>query len=190
MTDTNKKTFYEAMFLLENQEVRKGFNAARDWVKTTLEKHGLQVKVLRLWGERKLAYPIGRRHRATFLLGWLEGEGEAVNAAKRDFYLLGPVFRVLFLQREAIPAEELAFGIEEVDESALDIGDDTPPTIEEELQESDVAPEQPSDDPDFDGDDSDMPIRRPAARPAVKTATPATATATEETAASGEKAGS
>ncbi len=112
------------MFLLDNQEVRKGFNAQRDWVKSTLEKHGLTVKVLRLWGERALAYPVGNRRRATYLLGWLEGSGESVNKVKREMYLLGPVFRTLFLQEEEIPAEELAYGVEEVDEAALVIPED------------------------------------------------------------------
>ena len=123
---------YQAMFLLDNQEVRKGFNAARDWVKETLEKHGLTVKVLRLWGERPLAYPVGGRRRATYVLGWLEGSGASVNKVKREMYLLGPVFRTLFLQEDEIPAEELAFGVEEIDEAALVIPEDEP---EEELEE-------------------------------------------------------
>lgn len=121
---TEHKHTYQAMFLLDNQEVRKGFNAQRDWVKATLEKHGLTVKVLRLWGERALAYPVGGRRRATYVLGWLEGSGDSVNKVKREMYLLGPVFRTLFLQEEEIPAEELAYGVEEVDEAALVIPED------------------------------------------------------------------
>ena len=117
---------YQAMFLLDNQEVRKGFNAARDWVKATLEKHDLDVKVLRLWGERPLSYAIRGRRRATYLLGWLEGSGESVNKVKREMYLLGPVFRCLFLQEDEIPAEELAFGVEQVDEASLVIPEEEP----------------------------------------------------------------
>lgn len=109
---TDHKHYYQAMFLLDNQEVRqKGFNAVRDWVRTTLEKHGIAVPVLRLWGEREMAYTVGGRGRATYLLGWLEASGAAVNAAKRELYLVGPVFRCLFLEEAAIPAEELALGI-------------------------------------------------------------------------------
>lgn len=126
---------YQAMFLLDNQEVRKGFNAQRDWVQQTLEKHGLTVKVLRLWGERPLAYPIRGRRRATFILGWLEGSGPAVNKVKREMYLLGPVFRTLFLREDEIPAEELQFGVEEVDEASLVIPDDLPEEEEEDYEE-------------------------------------------------------
>jgi len=114
------------MFLLDNQEVRtRGFLATRDWVRNLLEKHGIKAHVLRLWGERRLAYPIRQRHRATFLLGWIEAPGEAIAAVKRELYLVGPVFRTLFLRVEEIPEEELAVGIEDVDESKLEIPEDT-----------------------------------------------------------------
>lgn len=122
----NPKHTYQAMFLLDNQEVRqKGFNAVRDGVQQTLAKHGLDVRVLRLWGERALAYPIAGRRRATYLLGWLEATGTAVNEAKREFYLMGPVFRCLFLREEAIPAEELALGIPALADHELVIPEDS-----------------------------------------------------------------
>jgi len=123
---TVEKHIYQAMFLLDNQEVRqKGFNAVRDGVRQTLEKHGLTVRVLRLWGERAMAYPVGGRRRATYLLGWLEATGTAVNEAKRDFYLMGPVFRCLFLREEAIPADEAALGIQAIGDNELVIPDDS-----------------------------------------------------------------
>ncbi|MDE0585209.1 MAG: 30S ribosomal protein S6 [Planctomycetota bacterium] len=135
---TNKIHTYQAVFLLDNEEVRKGFNQAKDWVQTCLEKHNVDVKVLRLWGERALAYPIGSRQRATYLLGWVEASGEAVNEAKREMYLVGPAFRIMFLRADEIPAEEMEFGIEAIDDSAVDI----PEEIEEfEIVEEDVAEE-------------------------------------------------
>ncbi|MCP4094228.1 MAG: hypothetical protein GY747_12340 [Planctomycetes bacterium] len=135
---TEHKHIYQAMFLLDNEEVRKGFNASRDWVKTTLEKYGIEVKVLRLWGERQLAYPIGSRKRATYLLGWLEASGDAVNEVKRELYLLGPVFRCLFLQEDSIPEEELATGIQEIADSEV--------VIPEEIEEFEI--EEPYEEPE------------------------------------------
>ena len=124
---------YQAMFLLENEDVRqKGFNAVRDDVQATLEKHGVNVKVLRLWGEQKLAYKIGSRSRATYLLGWLEASGEAVNSAKKDFYLVGSVFRCFFLREDAIPEDELAQGILDVAEGELVIPEEVEEVPEEE----------------------------------------------------------
>ena len=136
---TEHKHIYQAMFLLDNEEVRKGFNAAKDWIQTSLEKHGLEVKVLRLWGERQLAYPIGTRKRATYLLGWLEGSGDMVNEVKRELYLLGPAFRCLFLQEDAIPEEELVHGIQKMDDSELVIPEEV---IELDFEEPYVEPEE------------------------------------------------
>ncbi len=135
---TNKIHTYQAVFLLDNEEVRKGFNQAKDWVQTCLEKHNVDVKVLRLWGERALAYPIGSRQRATYLLGWVEASGESVNEAKREMYLVGPAFRIMFLRADEIPAEEMEFGIEAIEDSAVEVPDE----IEEfEMIEENVAEE-------------------------------------------------
>jgi ribosomal protein S6 len=130
---------YQAMFLLDNGEVReKGFNAIRDWVKTTLEKHGATVKVLRLWGEHALAYPIAGRARATYILGWIEGTDKTVSKAKHEMYLLGPVFRHMFLKEEEIPAEELALGIEVIKDEDVKVLDDTP-VVESLFEEDEEA---------------------------------------------------
>lgn len=135
---------YQAMFLLDNGEVREqGFNAMREWVKETLEKHGATVKVLRLWGERSLAYPIAGRARATYLLGWIEGTDKTVSKAKQEMYLLGPVFRNMFLKEDEIPAEELAFGIEAIKDEDVQVLDDAivvESLFEEEEEESEGEP--------------------------------------------------
>ncbi|MBC8370435.1 MAG: 30S ribosomal protein S6 [Planctomycetes bacterium] len=143
---TNNIHTYQAVFLLDNEEVRKGFNQAKDWVQACLEKHQVEVKVLRLWGERELAYPIGQRKRATYLLGWLEASGEAVNEAKREMYLVGPAFRIMFLRADEIPAEEMEFGIEKLDDSAVEIPEEIQEfemleEIEEDVAEEDTTEE-------------------------------------------------
>lgn len=153
---TDHRHIYQAMFLLDNEEVRKGFNAARDWVKTTLEKYGLEVKVLRLWGERQMAYPVGGRKRATYLIGWLEGEGNAVNEVKRELYLLGPVFRCLFLEEEAIPEEELAHGIQEMKDSELIIPEEIEePEFEEVYEEPEEEKSKGATEEKAEGDSAD-----------------------------------
>ncbi len=140
--------YYQAMFLLDNQEVRqKGFNAVRDWVRKTLEKHGIRVHVLRLWAERELAYPIGNRRRATYLLGWLEAGGTSVNEAKREMYLLGPVFRSQYLEEACIPEDEMALGIAEIGDHEVVIPDDV---VVDESDENSV----PEPEPDVDEEET------------------------------------
>jgi ribosomal protein S6 len=153
---TEHKHYYQAMFLLDNEEVRQGFNAARDWVRGTLEKHGLKVHVLRLWGERPLAYRIAGRRRATYLLGWLEGSGDAVNEARRELYLLGPAFRCLFLEQEAIPEDELSQGIPEMADSELVIPEELDfEELDEEMRGEPLAPEEESSEDEEGGEKAD-----------------------------------
>jgi len=137
---TENKHIYQVMFLLDNQEVRKSYAEARDWIRTTLEKHGAEVSVLRLWAERELAYPIEGKRRATYLLGWISASGQAVNEAKREMYLLGPAFRVLFLRADEIPQEELEIGIQDLAEGELVIPEEIPEVEEDEIFAEDVAP--------------------------------------------------
>ena len=51
---------YEAMVLLDNREVKKGWDATREMVKSILAKHGAEVVVAKRWDERKLAYEINK----------------------------------------------------------------------------------------------------------------------------------
>jgi|SaaInl4_135m_RNA_FD_contig_41_623435_length_2589_multi_7_in_0_out_0_4 ribosomal protein S6 len=125
MNDNNY--IYQAMFMLDNGEVRdQGFNAVRDWVKATLEKHGAEVKVLRHWRESQLAYPIQGHTRSTYLLGYMEASQQTVSKAKAEMYLLGPVMRMLVLKEEEIPAEELAKGIANVSDADVAVPDEEP----------------------------------------------------------------
>ena len=98
---------YEAMFLLDNQVVREDWKKAKAIVTDTLTKHGATVKCARRWDERKLAYPIRGKHRATYLIAYYEMGNEAIPAMRRDFELNEIVLRYLILSRESIPDGEM-----------------------------------------------------------------------------------
>ncbi len=182
--------YYQAMFLLDNQEVREhGFNAVRDQVRTVLEKHGLTVHVLRLWGERPLAYRVGSRKRATYLLGWLEGSGGSANAAKADFYLVGPVFRLLFGQVDSIPEEEKALGIEEIADSDVVIPEELPDLVEEEPYVEPESEQKLTDAPEEDAESESKEESTEESKEKSKEQAPETE-AEAETAATPEEASS
>lgn len=98
---------YEGMFLLDNQVVREDWTKAKSLVTDTLKKHGGKVLSARRWDERKLAYPITGRRRATFLLSYYEMGIEHINELRRDFDLSEKVLRYLILSREAMPDGEI-----------------------------------------------------------------------------------
>ena len=59
---------YECMCLLDNREVRKGWEPVKQTVADMFAKHGVEVLSARRWDERRLAFPIKGQERGTYLL--------------------------------------------------------------------------------------------------------------------------
>ena len=98
---------YETMFLIDNDAVRAGWQKAKSTVTDLVGKHGGKVHTSRRWGERRLAYPIRRRHRATYLMTYLELDQEEIPPLRRDLEINDVVLRHLMLRAESIPGEEV-----------------------------------------------------------------------------------
>jgi small subunit ribosomal protein S6 len=94
------------MFLLDNQVVREDWKSAKALVTETLNKHGAKLRTLRRWDERKLAYPIAGRKRATYFLGYFDIGVNELPALRREFDLSEKVLRHLILSCEAVPETE------------------------------------------------------------------------------------
>jgi small subunit ribosomal protein S6 len=92
------------MLLLDNREVRQGWQALKDNIAGVFRKHGTAVKSSRLWDERRLAYPIARQRRGTYLLVYFESETGALAGLRRDLELSETVLRNLIRTCEEIPA--------------------------------------------------------------------------------------
>ena len=97
------KRTYEAMLLLDNREVRKGWQALKEEVNAVFAKHGATVKSSRRWDERRLAYPIARQLRGTYLLNYIEADTQALVGIRRDLEYADPVLRYLMFACEDIP---------------------------------------------------------------------------------------
>lgn len=113
---------YEGMFLLDNRAVRTDWAQAKSAVTHALEKHGAKVLTARRWDERKLAYPIRRQRRATYLLAYFEHEGDGLPGLRRDLEIDERVLRYLLLAVEAVPEGE-----EEKSRAELESGFTPPP---------------------------------------------------------------
>jgi len=113
---------YEGMFLLDNQAVRADWAQAKAAVTDALAKHGGVVRSARRWDERRLAYPIRGRKRATYLLTYFEQEGAATQGLRRDLDIEERVLRYLILATQAIPEGEL-----EKSQAELEAGFSVPP---------------------------------------------------------------
>ena len=149
---------YEAMFLLDNQVVREDWKKAKSLVTDTLKKHGAKVVCARRWDERRLAYPIQRRRRATFCLTYYEMGVTGIAALRRDLELNENILRYLILAQDAVPAGELELAAAEdaagfaVPAPPPDDAPDAPPAARrrEDGTEGDV---EPTETPDAEGEE-------------------------------------
>jgi small subunit ribosomal protein S6 len=98
---------YEGMFLLDNDVVREGYEGAKALVTSALDKHGATLLSVRRWGERRLAYPISGRRRATFLIAYYQIDGGEIPGLRREFDLSEKVLRYLFVSVDAVPEGEV-----------------------------------------------------------------------------------
>jgi small subunit ribosomal protein S6 len=114
---------YECMILLDNREVKKGWDQAKQAVNGLLIKHGAKIVSSKLWAERKLAYPIGRQTRGTYLLVYLEAPTSAVAPIRRELELTEWVMRELVHAIEEVPATahdpEAAFDVSAIRDEEL-----------------------------------------------------------------------
>jgi small subunit ribosomal protein S6 len=106
---------YEGMYLIDNAAVREDWSAAKTIVTDLIAKHGGEVYSARRWDERRLAYPIQGRNRATFLLTYYTVPAENIPALRRDVELNETIMRSLDLAVEAVPAEEAELAAKEGD---------------------------------------------------------------------------
>ena len=107
---------YEGMFLLDNQVVREDWKSAKNLVAETLAKHGAKLRTLRRWDERKLAYPIAGRKRATFFLSYFDIGVNELPALRRELDLSEKLLRHLILSCEAVPETEAELAAAELAE--------------------------------------------------------------------------
>lgn len=97
---------YECMFLVDNDVVRAGWQGAKKAVSDLLGKHGGGFVTSRRWAERRLAYPIRHKNRATYLLAYCDLDPIQMNDLRRDLDINETVLRYLILAAEAVPDEE------------------------------------------------------------------------------------
>lgn len=104
---------YETMVLLDNDVVRMDWKKAKAIVMDTVTKYDGTLKSCRRWDERRLAYPMNRKNRATYYLTYHEIPTENIPAFRRDLELNERVLRYLILAVDETPEDELKLAAEE-----------------------------------------------------------------------------
>ena len=91
---------YECMILVEPSAAAKDWQKVVQEVEKLLQKHGAKVCSLASWGDRKLAYPIRRLQRATYLLLYFEGPTESPRGIRADLILSDTFLRSMIVRHE------------------------------------------------------------------------------------------
>lgn len=106
---------YECMCLLDNREVRRGWQPLKDAVAGLFTKHGAKILSSRRWDERRLAYPIRGQHRGTYLLVYFSADTQALTGLRRDLQFNEALLRSLLVECAEVPKEayepEAAFDV-------------------------------------------------------------------------------
>lgn len=148
---------YECMCLLDNREVRKGWDSLKTAVAGLFTKHGAKVLSSRRWDERRLAYPINGQLRATYLLIYLSIDTAAIPALRRELEFSEEMLRYMITDCEEVPADayepEAEFDVASIPvddaperEVAVDDADDDKVGSDDDSSDADSSDDDSSDD--------------------------------------------
>lgn len=85
------------MFVFDSAEASKDWTRLVKQVQGVIEKHGGSVLSHQKWADRKLAYPIAKRKRGTYMLMYFTAPSENIASMRRDLHLMECVLRHLIL---------------------------------------------------------------------------------------------
>lgn len=99
---------YEAMFIVDPVVASKEWNKVTEEIEKTLKRYGATILSVKKWGERKLAYPIKKQQRGTYVLAYYKAPTSANEKIRADFQLSEIVLRCLILQLDGEVKEAIA----------------------------------------------------------------------------------
>jgi small subunit ribosomal protein S6 len=105
---------YEGMFLVDQEVSNKKWDEVIGHVRSHLEKHNAEILDLEKWNDLKLAYPIKKRKKATYILGHFNAEPSSIAPLRHDLQLSELVLRHLI----TVDTGRMQFLVEETPEAA------------------------------------------------------------------------
>ncbi len=91
---------YESMLLVEPTVAAKEWSRVVEELDRIVKRNGATVLQMAKWGERKLAYPIRRSNRGTYVLAYFSAPEKSLGKIKSDLQLSEVVMRSLLLRHE------------------------------------------------------------------------------------------
>ncbi|MBL8727340.1 MAG: 30S ribosomal protein S6 [Planctomycetes bacterium] len=91
------------MCLLDNREVRKGWQPLKEAMLGLFQKHGAKILSGKRWDERRLAYSIKGQPRGTYLLIYFTADTQGLTALRRDLQFNESLLRYLLVDCDEVP---------------------------------------------------------------------------------------
>lgn len=104
--DTAKR-LYEALFLVDTAVATADWDGTMKAIERLLERAQADVLSVRKWDEKKLAYPVKKKERGTYLLAYFKAPTSSMAGLERDVQLSETVMRVMVLRGDHLTAEDM-----------------------------------------------------------------------------------
>jgi small subunit ribosomal protein S6 len=91
---------YEALFVVEPTVAAREWARVPEEIDRVVKKNGGTVIQVTKWGERKLAYPIKRSKRGTYVLAYIASPEKVLGRIRSDFQLSEILLRGIVVRHE------------------------------------------------------------------------------------------
>ncbi|MFO8013418.1 MAG: 30S ribosomal protein S6 [Phycisphaerae bacterium] len=134
---------YEAMFLVDTGDAAAWDDLAKH-LEGILTRSGAEIIGITRWDERKLAYPVGKHKRGTYVLAFFAMEdGDGVSEIEHGCRLSEKVVRLLVLRADHFKVRDMRVQLgedirEDVADRLIEMRGETEPEPEPEAPEADA----------------------------------------------------
>jgi len=139
------------MFLVDSA-LASDWDAVVKTIETVLKRSDAEMVSIRNWAERKLAYEINQKSRATYALCFFRADGSAIRKIQNDVQLSEQILRVLILSTEARNEKDIEkdmHGTPDEKQSNLEDTDQDIETPQEPDEDEDTESFEEPEDDDF-----------------------------------------
>ena len=105
--DTATKRLYEGLFLVDTALASSDWDGVSAEIKGIIEKRGGEVVDFKKWDERKLAYEVDDKTRATYVLVYFNCVTDGISKIERDINLSENLMRAMILRADAFSEEDI-----------------------------------------------------------------------------------
>lgn len=90
---------YELMYVIDSSLPEENIKTVIEKINNTIKKNGELLEQQNL-GDRKLAYPIKKKQRGTYILNVIKGENNTITETERTLKITDGVLRYLTIRKD------------------------------------------------------------------------------------------